>query len=57
MERASNLLVYSDLTLSAIAEYVHFPTQSYFGKIFKQLKGMTPNNYRKQHRTSEFWET
>ena len=56
VERAANLLVYSDYTLSAIAEYVHFPTQSYFGKIFKQLKGMTPNDYRKQHRISEFWE-
>lgn len=56
VERAANLLTYSDYSLSAIANYVHFPTQSYFGKIFKQIKGVTPNAYRKQHRVSEFWQ-
>ena len=34
--RAANLLIYSELSLTEIAEYVHFPNQSYFGKIFKQ---------------------
>ena len=56
VERAANLLTYSDYSLSAIANYVHFPTQSYFGKIFKQIKGVTPNTYRKQHQISEFWQ-
>ena len=56
VERASNLLIYSDFTLSAIADYVHFPTQSYFGKMFKRYKGMTPNEFRKQHRVNEFWQ-
>lgn len=56
VERAANLLIYSDYSLSAIAEYVHFPTQSYFGKIFKKIKGVTPNTYRKQNQVSEFWQ-
>ena len=54
VERAANLLVYSDKSLPAIAEYVHFPTQSYFGKIFKQMKGVTPNEYRKQNAVHEY---
>lgn len=49
--RASNLLLYSDLTLSEISQYVHFPNQSYFGKIFKQYKNMTPKEYREWYKT------
>lgn len=55
VERAANLLIYSDSSLPEIASYVHFPTQSYFGKIFKQFMGTTPNEYRKLHRVNEFW--
>ena len=55
VERAANLLIYSDSPLPAIAAYVHFPTQSYFGKIFKQIMGTTPNEYRKTHKVNEFW--
>ena len=52
--RASNLLLYSDLSLAEIAEYVHFPTQSYFGQIFKRYKGMTPGAFRSSRRSPEF---
>ena len=52
--RASNLLQFSDLSLSEIAQYVHFPSQSYFGSIFKKLKGMTPKEYRDRFKTREF---
>ena len=52
--RAANLLIYSDLSLSEIAEYVRFPNQSYFGKIFKKYKGMTPKEYRDKNRTLEY---
>ena len=44
------------MSLSAIASYVHFPTQSYFGKIFKQYKQMTPNAFRRQHKVREVRE-
>ena len=52
--RASNLLLYSDLSLAEIAQYVHFPTQSYFGQVFKRYKGMTPRAFRSRFRTREF---
>ena len=44
--RASNLLRYSDMSLTQIAHYVGFPSQSYIGKIFKKGKNMTPMAYR-----------
>ncbi len=55
VERAAELLVYSEQSLPAIATYVHFPTQSYFGRVFKQFQGQTPSEYRRAHRVPEFW--
>ena len=55
VERAAELLVYSEMSLPAIAAYVHFPSQSYFGHIFKQFMGQTPNEYREANRVPEFW--
>ncbi len=55
VEKAANLLIYSDETLSEIAEYVNFPTQSYFGKIFKQKMQMSPKLYRELHKPMEFY--
>ena len=46
VDRAASLLIYSDRSLSEISEYVNFPNQSYFGKIFKQFRHMTPREYR-----------
>ncbi len=54
VERAANLLIYSDEKLSGIAEYVNFPSQSYFGKIFKQKMQMSPKRYRELHKPAEF---
>ena len=54
--RAANLLMYSDRSLIEIAEYVHFPSQSYFGKIFKQFKGVSPRIFRDQYRAREITE-
>lgn len=55
VERAANLLIYSDEPLSIIAEYVNFPSQSYFGRIFKKKMQMTPKQYREIHKPSEFF--
>lgn len=52
--RASNLLIYSDLSLPEIAQYVHFPTQSYFGRVFKKYKNMTPKAFRDQYKAVEY---
>lgn len=44
---AKQLLESSDLSIKEIAEQLHFPTQSFFGKYFKQYVGMSPKAYRK----------
>ena len=45
VERSANLLMYSDESLSMIAEYVNFPSQSYFGKVFKSITGQSPQRF------------
>ena len=54
VERAANLLVYSSESLPRISVYVNFPSQSYFGKVFKKYKQMTPRKYRELHKPREF---
>ena len=54
VERAANLLAYSEEPIAAIGDYVNFPTQSYFGKVFKKYKGMTPREYRNKQKPKEF---
>lgn len=54
--RAANLLAFSDMSIPAIASYVNFPNQSYFGKIFRQFKGMTPKKYRDRYSVKEYSE-
>lgn len=54
VERAANLLMYSEEGISDIAEYVNFPSQSYLGKVFKKYKGMTPQKYRDKFKPREF---
>lgn len=54
VERAVNLLLYSEESIAGIAEYVNFPNQSYFGKIFKQYKNMTPAQYRNRYKRVEY---
>ena len=53
VDHASRLLLYSDMSLSDIAEYVCFPNQSYFGKIFRKYRGVTPKVYRDTHGVHE----
>lgn len=45
---AKQLLHFTDLSLSEIAEYLSFSSQSYFQSIFKNMTGYTPTEYRKQ---------
>lgn len=54
VERAANLLMYSDENLAHIAEYVNFPSQSYFGNVFKKYKGMTPREFRERYKPKDF---
>ena len=47
INRAKNLLVYSDYTYSEIATYLGFSSQSHLGKQFKKFTGYTLLEYRR----------
>ncbi len=42
-------LRYSEESIKQISHAMNFPNTSFFGKYFKQLAGMTPNQYRKKY--------
>ena len=42
---AKQLLEESDLSIKEIADQLNFPTQSFFGKYFKQYVGVSPKEY------------
>lgn len=44
---AAQMLQYSDYSISQIAQYFGFSSQSYFGACFQNWYGTTPNAYRK----------
>ena len=43
---AKVMLKSSNLNIQQIADELHFPSQSFFGKYFKKLTGMSPKEYR-----------
>jgi len=49
MERAKEFLRSGNDKVSAIGEAVGFPNGGYFAKVFHDLTGMTPQEYRKLH--------
>ena len=55
VQRAANLLKYSDATLSEISDYVCFNSQSHFGSVFKEYMKMTPGQYREKYKRKEFY--
>lgn len=52
MSRVKQLLVETDFTLERIAESCGFKHPEYLSVLFKRLAGLTPGEYRKQHRTA-----
>lgn len=44
---AKNMLRFSRQSISSIAAYLCFHSQSHFGRIFRQFTGMSPGEYRK----------
>ena len=46
IEEAKRLLRYSDKSLTLIADYLGFSSQSHFTRIFKKYSGQTPREYR-----------
>lgn len=49
---AKQLLEESDLSIKEIADQLNFPTQSFFGKYFKQYVGVSPKEYRNNASTT-----
>ena len=52
LSRVKQLLVETDFTLERIAESCGFKHPEYLSVLFKRLAGLTPGEYRKQHRTA-----
>ena len=46
MQEAKKMLSYSDLSVSEIADSLHFENPSYFIRLFRQQTGFTPLQYR-----------
>ena len=54
IEVSQNMLKYSDRSIAEIADYLGFNSQSYYGKLFKEVTGMTPLVYRTMYHPPEF---
>ncbi|GIP40670.1 AraC family transcriptional regulator [Paenibacillus sp. J31TS4] len=50
IEEARRLLTLTDYPITDIAAWLNFSDQSYFNKVFKKWKGMTPKAYRQSER-------
>ena len=47
IERAKELLIYNELTLTAIAEKLHYSNLSHLSNQFKKVTGLTPSFFKK----------
>lgn len=54
VDRAANLLMYSSESIARIGDYVGFPSQSYFGRVFRRYMKETPRQFRESHKPREF---
>lgn len=54
VDKAKNLLAYSNYSLGEISTYLDFSSQSYFIYVFKKIVGTTPGQYRKEHKLINF---
>lgn len=54
LNAAENMLKYSDMAISQIAEYLCFSSQSYFGKVFKEKNKLTPVKFRQCYKVVDF---
>ncbi len=49
IEKAQNMLKYSDSSSAEIAQFLSFSTQSHFISTFKRITGTTPKKYKDQY--------
>ncbi|MBR0406703.1 MAG: helix-turn-helix domain-containing protein [Clostridia bacterium] len=50
IEEAKRLLRYTEKTVSAIGLYLGFSSQGHFARVFKEIVGITPGEYREKNR-------
>ena len=50
VEKSTDLLLHTDMSMEEIANRVGFSSSSYFSKIFKSVHGISPLNYRKLYK-------
>ena len=50
IEEGKRLLRYTDRSVSAVAAYLGFSSQGHFSKVFREITGMTPGEYREKKR-------
>ncbi|MDE5945724.1 MAG: AraC family transcriptional regulator [Oscillospiraceae bacterium] len=46
IQEAEELLYSTDKSLASISDYLGFSSQSHFCRVFKEIKNITPNEYR-----------
>lgn len=44
---SQNMLQYSNFSITEISQYLAFSSESYFIKVFKSVKGITPKQFKK----------
>ena len=49
IEKAKNLLQYSEYSIIDISNYLSFSSQSHFIQVFQKYTGLTPHKYRTKH--------
>lgn len=54
LRAAANMLKYSEASISEIADYFCFASQSKFGSQFKKEYGITPHKYRQENQIIDF---
>ncbi len=52
VSRAAEYLVNSGMSVAEIAEEVGYENINYFGRLFKEITGLCPKQYRRLHRES-----
>ena len=54
IEKAKNMLKYSDISVQAIASYLCYSTQGNFYTVFKRFTGQSPTEYRRANKPINF---
>ncbi|MEG1006901.1 hybrid sensor histidine kinase/response regulator transcription factor [Bacteroides sp.] len=52
IDKATSLLIHSEISITEISDRVGFTYQRYFSTLFKEMKGVTPSQFRAQHSTN-----